>query len=323
MDRQTGTNEIEKATFAGGCFWCMTPPFENLEGVKEVVAGYAGGEKEEPDYEEVSSGKTGHVEAVKITFYPAKIRYEELLDVFWKQIDPTDDKGQFADRGSQYKTVIFYYNNKQKELAEKSKKDMDESGRYDKPVKTEIKPFTNFYRAEQHHQDYHKKKPVRYKLYRSGSGRDNFLDEHWEKSEDEKLRRRLTPLQYRVTQNDETEPAFNNEYWDNKEEGLYVDVVSGELLFTSQDKFESYCGWPSFTKPIDKEKLEFKEDRESFMPRTEVKNKNSGSHLGHVFDDGPEPTGKRYCINSSAMKFIPKDKLEEEGYGEYKELLKK
>ncbi|MEK6860725.1 MAG: peptide-methionine (S)-S-oxide reductase MsrA [Nanoarchaeota archaeon] len=175
-------NKLKKATFAGGCFWCMEPPFANLKGVKEVIAGYAGGEKENPSYEEVCSGETGHVEAVQIIYDPPEITYEELLDIFWKNIDPTDEGGQFADRGYQYKTIIFYHNKKQKELAEKSKKELEKSGRYDKPIITEIKKFTTFYPAEDYHQDYYRKNTIKYKMYRYGSGRDQYLEKVWKKT---------------------------------------------------------------------------------------------------------------------------------------------
>lgn len=239
----------EQATFAGGCFWCMEPPFEILEGVINVVSGYAGGSTENPTYEEVTSGRTGHVETVQITYDPSKISYSELLDVFWQQIDPTDPYGQFTDKGGQYRTLIFYHSEEQRRLAEESKEALDASGRFKKPLVTEIVKFSNFYKAEDYHQDYYKKNTPRYKSYRFHSGRDRFLEEVWEeemtktppesghesftKPGDEELRRILTPLQYMVTQECGTERAFNNEYWDNKKEGIYVDIVSGEPLFSS------------------------------------------------------------------------------------------
>ncbi len=326
---------LERATFAGGCFWCMVPPFVNLEGVKNVTAGYTGGEVENPTYQQVSSGTTGHRETVQITFDPTEISYEELLDIYWRHIDPTDSGGQFADRGPQYRTAIFYHDEIQKEIAEKSKAGLKKSGKFDDPIVTDILAFRKFYPAEEYHQDYYKKNPSRYGSYKKGSGREDFLEETWnnskppgeghlakscenyQKPSDEKLRKMLTSLQYKVTQENGTEPPFQNKYWNNKEEGIYVDIVSGEPLFSSADKFQSGSGWPSFIKPLETEYIVENMDSSHGMTRTEVRSRCADSHLGHVFNDGPEPTGLRYCINSAAIKFIPKDKLEEEGYGEY------
>ncbi len=315
----------ETAVLGGGCFWCMEPPFEQLDGVTEVVAGYSGGDEKNPSYEQVAHGMTGHLEAVRVTFDPDQISYDQILDVYWRQIDPTDSGGQFADRGNHYTTAIFYVDENQREKALASKEQLEKSERFDKPIVTKILPFKEFYMAEEYHQDYYKKNTLRYKAYKRGSGRAGFIDKMWKKESTPEyskpdcntLKSKLTPLQYKVTQQEGTEAPFNNEYWDNKEKGIYVDIVSGEPLFSSKDKFNSGTGWPSFTKPLIQENLVEKQDRSLFTVRTEVRSKKADSHLGHVFGDGPKPSGLRYCINSAAMRFIPLSEMEKEGYGDF------
>jgi peptide methionine sulfoxide reductase msrA/msrB len=351
QEKSSVNNLYETITLAGGCFWCTEAYFQEEAGVIDAVSGYAGGDESNASYITVAKGNTKHREAVQITYDPNIISTEKILDIYWSHIDPTNTLGQFADNGFQYTTAIFYQTEEQEMIARDAKMRLEKSGLFDKPIATEILPLTTFFKAEEYHQDYYKKASAHYELYKKGSGRAGFVEETWAKdaaiqflqseqtktinqeiksdkdnynyTEEEiaELLKNLDPLAYHVVAENGTESPFNNAYWDNKADGIYVDIVTGKPLFSSTHKYDSGTGWPSFWRTIDDDSVTMHEDNSLSTTRTEIR--SDAGHVGHLFLDGPiEEGGRRFCTNSASLKFVPKEEVEKEGYGEYLYLFK-
>lgn len=325
MDKEKGNyskDDLKKIYLAGGCFWGVEEYMQRIYGVYDAVSGYANGKVNNPTYKTVSSGKSGYAETVEVTYDSKKIKLEDLLNHYFKIIDPTSLNKQGNDRGSQYRTGIYYVDDSDKEVIDKVMN--FQAKKYSEKIVVENMKLKNFTVAEDYHQDYLRKNPNGYCHIDLSKSNEVVIDPtKYPKPSDDDLKRKLTDIQYRVTQKNETESSFSNEYWDNKEKGIYVDVATGEPLFSSSDKFDSGCGWPSFSKPIAKDVVTYREDKSYNMNRTEVRSRSGDSHLGHVFNDGPEELGGlRFCINSASIKFIPLKDMEDRGYGYLKHLVK-
>ena len=333
--RQKGNNEmrtydetkVKTIYLAGGCFWGLEAYMQKLNGVEDAISGYANGKTENPSYYDLKT--SGHAETVKVLYNPEIISLEDILAHYLRVVNPVSINKQGNDVGTQYRTGIYYTDEADKAIIENIL--AKEQTKHDKPIAIEVEPLKHFYDAEEYHQDYLEKNPGGY-CHIDLSLADKPFDKDEEpvidssryiKPSDEDLKKNLTDIQYDVTQNSATERAFSHEYHDSFKRGIYVDITTKEPLFSSTDKFESGCGWPSFSKPISKDVVKYFEDNSHFMHRTEVRSRSGNAHLGHVFNDGPkELGGQRYCINGASLEFIPYDEMDEKGYGYLKYLVK-
>lgn len=318
---ENNTKNIKDIYLAGGCFWGVEEYFARIDGVIDSVSGYANGSFDNPSYENVCNN-SGHAETVHITYDSTKVSLDTLLKYYFRIIDPTSVNKQGNDRGVQYRTGIYYENEEDKQIALNAIK--EEQKKYSKPIVVEVEKLKRFDKAEEYHQDYLKKNPNGYCHINLNKASEAIIDEKkYQKPSDDVLKEKLSALEYQVTQEAATERAFTHDYYKNQEDGIYVDITTGEPLFSSKDKYDAGCGWPSFTKPIATEVVNYKKDSSHGMNRVEVKSRAGEAHLGHVFEDGPrDKGGLRYCINGASLRFIPYDKMDEEGYGEFKKYVK-
>ncbi len=316
--------DLKTIYLAGGCFWGVEEYMTRIAGVYDATSGYANGKTENPSYEDVLHNNTGHAETVKVLYDPGQVSLEELLSAFFKVVDPTTLNQQGNDIGTQYRSGVYFESAEDESVIQAHVEGL--KAEYTQPIVVEVLPLQNFYLAEDYHQDYLQKNPNGYchiNLDASRYDDTEIVDgKHYPVPESEDMRSFLTELEYDVTQNGATEYSFSHPYNDNKELGIYVDIVTGEPLFLSTDKYDSGSGWPSFTKPIAPEVIAEHPDNSAGMIRTEVKSRTGDSHLGHVFDDGPaDEGGLRYCINGSSLRFVPYENMTEEGYGYLMHLL--
>ena len=325
--RNYDETKVKVIHLAGGCFWGLEAYMQKLNGVEDAISGYANGKTENPSYYDLKT--SGHAETVKVVYNPDIISLEDILAHYLRVVNPVSVNKQGNDVGTQYRTGIYYTDEADKTIIENIL--AKEQTKHDKPIAIEVEPLKQFYDAEEYHQDYLEKNPGGY-CHIDLSLADKPLDKDEEpvidssryiKPSDEELKKNLTDIQYDVTQNSATERAFSHEYHDSFKRGIYVDITTKEPLFSSTDKFESGCGWPSFSKPISKDVVKYFEDNSHFMHRTEVRSRSGNAHLGHLFNDGPkELGGQRYCINGASLEFIPYDEMDEKGYGYLKYLVK-